>query len=95
MLQYSTFFKPVFWVFMGLIYALIIAGAPIWAQDMGLQMSWWKWILAAGWYALLSFTFAGSFTLLGEKEPGAWYRFLGFHLIVTIIFGVIIFILIF
>ena len=94
MLQYSTFFKPIFWVVMGLIYALIIAGAPIWAQDMGFQMSWWKWILTALWYILLSFTFAGSFTLLGEKEPGAWYRFLCFHLIVTIILGAIIFILI-
>ena len=88
MLQYSTFFKPIFWTLMGLFYALIIAGAGIWAQDLGLQMTWWKWLLAAIWYALLSYTFAGGFTLLAEKEPGAWYRFLGFHLIITIILGI-------
>jgi len=70
-----------------LIYALTIAGAPIWAQDLGLQMNWWKWLLAAIWYALLSYSFAGGFTLLGEKEPGAWYKFMGFHLIITIILG--------
>ncbi len=95
MLQYSTFFKPIFWTIMGLLYALIIAAAPVWARDMGLQMSWWKWILAAVWYALLSFTFAGSFTLMGEREPGAWYRFLGFNLIITIIVGIIFALLIF
>jgi len=94
MFQYSSFFKPIFWTVMGLIYALIIAGAPIWAQDMGLQMSWWKWILAAAWYALLSFTLAGSFTLLGEKEPAAWYRFLCFNLAITVIVGIIIALLI-
>ena len=95
MLQYSSFFKPVFWTVMGLLYALIIAGAPIWMQDMGIQMSWWKWILATAWYALLSFTCAGSFTLLAEKEPAAWYRFLCFHLIITIIVGIIFAFLIF
>lgn len=90
MITYSPFFKPVFWIIMGFVYSMTIAGAPLWAEDLGLQMTWWKWILVALWYVLLSFTFAGSFTLLGEKEPGAWYKFLGFHLIITIIFGVIV-----
>ena len=80
--------RPLFWIVMGLIYAVIIAGAPIWAADLGLQMNWWKWLLTAIWYVLLSYTFAGSFTLLGEKEPGAWYKFMGFHLIITIILGI-------
>ena len=90
MFIYSTMGKPIFWIVMGLIYAVTIAGAPVWAEDLGLQMTWWKWILAALCYVLLSFTFAGSFTLLGEKEPGAWYKFMGFHLIITIIFGAIV-----
>ena len=90
MIAYSPFFKPIFWVIMGLIYTLTALGAPIWAEDLGLQMSWWKWILAALWYILINFSFAGSLTLMGEKEPGAWYKFLGFHLIITIIFGAII-----
>ena len=91
MIIYSPFFKPVFWTVMGLIYALIISGAPIWAEDLGIHMNWFKWILCALWYALLSFSFAGSFTLMGEKEPGSWYKFLGFHLVLTIIFGVVIY----
>ena len=95
MLQYSPFFKPIFWIVMGLLYALIIAGAPSLAQDLGLQMSWWKWVLSAVWYIFLSYTFAGAFTLLGEKEPGAWYRFLGFYLIITIILGVVFYFLLF
>ena len=90
MITYSPFFKPVFWIIMGLVYSMTIAGAPLWAEDLGLHMTWWKWVLATLWYVLLSFTFAASFTLLGEKEPGAWYKFLGFHLIITIIFGVIV-----
>ena len=93
MLIYSPFFKPVFWIMMGLIYALIIVGAPIWARDLGLQMTWWKWILSGLWYVLLSFTFAGGFTLLGEREPGAWYKFMGFHLIIVIVSGGILLLL--
>ena len=93
MLQYSPFTKPIFWIVMGLLYALIIAGAPSLAQDLGLQMSWWKWILSAAWYIFSSYTFAAAFTLLGEKEPGAWYRFLGFHLIIAIIVGIILWLL--
>lgn len=94
MIIYSPFFKPIFWIVMGLIYALIIAGAPIWAEDLGLAMTWWKWVLVAIWYILLSFTFAGAFTLLGEKEPAAWYKFLCFHLCITILLGIVIWFLI-
>ena len=94
MFVYSPFFKPMFWIIMGLMYALTIAGAPVWAEDLGLQMTWWKWILAALWYALLSFSFAGGFTFMGEEEPGAWWKFLGFHLTITVIFGAIVWALI-
>jgi hypothetical protein len=89
MIAESTFFKPIFWIAMGLLYALIMAGAPIWAQDLGLHMTWWKWCLTAIWYVLLSFSFAGGFTLLGEREQGAWYRFMGFHLIITLVLGAV------
>ncbi|MBW1767301.1 MAG: hypothetical protein JRJ65_09660 [Deltaproteobacteria bacterium] len=87
MLQYSTVFRPLFWIVMGLIYAVIIVGAKVWAEDLGLQMTWWKWLLSAIWYCLLSFSFAAGFTLIGEKEPKAGYRFLGTFLAITIISG--------
>jgi hypothetical protein len=90
MMIYSPLFKPVFWIIMGLMYALIIAGAPIWAEDLGLKMTWWKWILYGLWYMLLSFTFAGGFTLLAERETRAWYKFLGFHMIIVIVSGIVL-----
>jgi hypothetical protein len=90
MITYSPFFKPVFWIIMGLLYALIIAGAPLWAWDLGLNMTWWKWILSALWYGFLSFTFAGGFTLLGEKEQGACYKFIRFHMIIVIVIGTVL-----
>ena len=57
------------------------------ARDLGLPMNWWKWLLAALWYGLLSIGIAGGFTLMGEKEPGAGYYFLGASLIVMVILG--------
>ena len=74
---------------MGLLYALIVAGAPLWAEDLGLHMTWWKWILAALWYGLLCFTFAGGFTLMGEKEPGACFRFIRFNMIIVVLTGAV------
>lgn len=93
MILYSPFFKPTYWIVMGLLYALMVAGAPVWAEELGLQMNWWKWILAVFWYMFLSFSLAGGATLLGEKEPQAWYRFFGFHLIIAAILGIIIWII--
>ena len=34
--------------------ALIIAGATVWARDLGLSMTGWKWLLSGIWYGLLS-----------------------------------------
>ena len=90
MLMYTPLLRPLFWIVMGLLYALVIAGARVWAQDLGLQMNWFKWILVAFWYGLLSFSFAGGFTFMGEKEPRAGYLFLGGSLLVTIILGIIL-----
>lgn len=88
MLQYSTFFRPVFWVVMGLLYALIIAGAGIWAQDLNLSMNWWKWLLASFWYVALSMGIAVGFTFIGEKEPHAGYRIAGLTVVVMALLGV-------
>lgn len=88
MLLYSTIARPLFWIVMGLIYALMIAGAPAWARDLGLQMTWWKWVLATLWYGLLSVSIAASFTLMGEKEPRAGQLALGLTLVIMIALGV-------
>ena len=87
MFVYSTLLRPIFWVVMGLLYALIIAGSKIWAQDLGLEMSWWKWVLVWLWYGLLSLGCAIGFTLMGEKEIRAGYFILGTNFIASVILG--------
>jgi len=88
MLIYSTIARPLFWIVMGLIYALMIAGAQMWAEDIGLQMNWWKWLLAAMWYCFLSIGIAAGFTLMGEKEPRAGYYIAGLTVVIMIILGI-------
>ena len=88
MILYSTIARPFFWIVMGLLYALMIAGAPVWAEDVGLQMTWWKWLLAAIWFGLLSMGIAAGFTLLGEKEPRAGHYITGLSVIIMIILGI-------
>ena len=87
MILYSTFAKPLFWIVMGLLYALMIAGAPVWAEDIGIPMNWWKWLLAAIWYCLLSVGIAAGFTLMGEKEPRAGYIIAVLSVVIMIILG--------
>ena len=90
MMIYSTFFRPVFWIVMGLLYALMFSGAAYWARDLGLGMTWWKWVLVALWYGLLSFALAGGFTLIGERVRKAGWRSLGFFVAVAIVFGLVL-----
>ena len=73
---------------MGLLYALMIAGAPVWAEDLGLQMTCWKWLLAAIWFCILSLGIATGFTLMGEKEPRAGYPIAGLTLVIMVILGI-------
>jgi uncharacterized membrane protein len=87
---FDIFLEPVFWIFMGFLYALVGYSAPIWANDLGLKMNWWKWVLAALWFVLLSMSIAGGFTLIGENEPEAGIYFLGSAIVVNIILGVIL-----
>ncbi len=88
MFQYSIVFRPLFWMTMGLTYAVIIAGANIWARDLGLEMNWWKWLMAAVWYGILSLITAAGFTLIGEKEPKAGPRFLAFGVTLCVVSGI-------
>lgn len=83
----ATILGPLFWIIMGLIYALMILSARVWAEDLKLKMTWWKWLLVTGWFVLLSICVAGAFTLFGEDEPKAGYYFLGISALVFFILG--------
>lgn len=66
---------------------LVIAGAVVWAKDLGLKMTWWKWLLAAIWYILLNFFVFLDFTMIGEGEAGAGLKLLLFQAVIMIIIG--------
>jgi len=94
MLLYSTIWKAFYWMAMGVLYTIMIAGAPSLANTLGLQMSWWKWILVTLWYVLVSINLAAGFTLIGEKERGAGPKFMAATLIPLAILGVCLWFLI-
>lgn len=83
----ATILGPLFWIIMGLIYALMILSTRVWAEDLNLKMTWWKWLLVSAWYVLLSLCVAAAFTLFGEDEPRAAYYFLGFSALIFFVFG--------
>jgi hypothetical protein len=87
---FQIFMEPLFWIVMGLLYALIAYSATLWVTDLKLHMTWWKWLLTAFWFAGLSVTIAGGFTLIGENEMLPGIYFLGFFLVFHIIFGAIL-----
>lgn len=78
MFPQSTLLAPLFWMVLGAIQVLVFAGANEWAKHYRLNMNWWKWALAGGWWFSFALTVAGAFTLLGENEGNAGWYFLGF-----------------
>ena len=77
----------IFAFIVGALLGLVVPAAVIWAKDLGLKMTWWKWLLAALWYLFLAFSVLSAFTLVGEGEPAAGMRMLAFALVITIILG--------
>lgn len=75
---------------MGLLLALIIYSAKLWAKDLGLKMNWWKWLLAGLWFIILSLSIAGGFTLIGEREVTPGLYFLGSFLVINFLLGALI-----
>lgn len=78
----------IFWFIMGMIFILVAVGARAWAEALRLKMTWWKWLFALIWYAILNFTVAGPMTFLGENEGEAAGKLFLFSLVGTIILAV-------
>ena len=72
----------------GAVTGLVIAGAVVWVKDLGLKMTWWKWLLTALWYILLNFCVFMDFTFIGEGETGAGLKLLLFQAVIMVISGV-------
>lgn len=77
-----------FWMIMGALSVLVGIGATLWAKDLGLKMTWLRWVLVVVWYLLLMLTVASPFTLIGENEAVAGMRIIPFLVVPTIILGV-------
>jgi len=78
----------IFSFLIGAISVLVIWSAIAWAKDLGLKMTWWKWVLAASWYILLNFFVFLDFTIIGEGELGAGLKLLLFEGVILIALGV-------
>ncbi|MCK4762105.1 MAG: hypothetical protein KAW12_07890 [Candidatus Aminicenantes bacterium] len=78
----------VFFAFVvGALSGLVAAGAVIWAKDLRLKMTWWKWLPALLWYLLLNFSVLLAFTMIGEGETGAGLKMLVFFGVILVILG--------
>jgi len=88
MFPQSTILNPLFWIAMGLLYAVIIASARIWAKDLGLKMSFLKWLHIVIWFIFITLTIAAGFTLYGEDELQAGNYLLGIFGTIGVIWGV-------
>ena len=77
----------IFSFIVGALSGLVILGAITWAEDLGLKMTWWKWLLAALWYILLLFFVFLDFTFIGEGEAGAGLKLLLVQGITMVILG--------
>ncbi len=78
----------VFAFIIGALSGLVVMGAIVWANSLGLMMTWWKWLLAVLWYILLNFFIFLDFTMMGEGEAAAGLKMLLFQVILMIILGV-------
>jgi drug/metabolite transporter (DMT)-like permease len=67
----SFFTSGFFWFIEGIFTCLAVIGLKLWAEDRGIPMPFWKWIMVGAWVLLLGFTIAFVGTSLGENEPTA------------------------
>ena len=82
---------PLFWIVLGMIYAVLAYSFYHWTKSAGIRMSWWKWLLSAGAYILLTMGVASGMTLLGEGEARAGMIALIFFGIVSVVAFVLLF----
>ena len=71
----------------GVLTVPVIWAARFWAKDLGLRITWWKWLLAGFWYLLLLFFVFMDFTFIGEGETGAGLKLLAAEAVIMIILG--------
>ncbi len=43
----------IFAFIVGLLSGVVIVGAIAWVKSLGLNMTWWKWLLSGLWYGMI------------------------------------------
>jgi hypothetical protein len=71
----------------GLLSGGVVVGAITWSKALGLNLNWWKWLMAGVWYLLLLVLVFAAFTLIGEGESLAGWKTLGIASVVMVILG--------
>ncbi len=72
MILFASFFTSgFFWFFEGILACLVIIAIRLWAEDRGVPMPFWKWILVVCWMIGFGFTIAFVGTSIGENEMRA------------------------
>ena len=84
----EIFNSGIFWFLEGVLFCLVLMGVRIWAEDHGIPMPPWKWLLFVAWLGLAGFVLAFVGTSLGEGESGAALRGGVLFGAITIISGV-------
>ncbi len=74
----TTILNYLFWMAMGLIQALVVAGAYEWLRAFNRNVAWWQMGLIYGCFLSFCTVVAGGFTLMGEFESQAGWYFIGF-----------------
>ena len=77
----------IFAFIVGLLTGAVVVGAVTWTKELGLKMTWWKWLLSALWYLMLLFLLFAAFTFIGEGEPAAGWKTLGISVVLLVILG--------
>jgi hypothetical protein len=84
------FSHGLFWFIMGMLSILVVVCAKTWADKSDVNMTWWKWIIAALWYIGFLFSIAVPATFMGEGEIHAGLTMIVFSVVPSIIIGFIV-----
>lgn len=84
----QIFNSGLFWFVEGILFMVVLLAVRAWAQDRGVPMPVWKWVLFLLWIAVAGFTVAFIGTSFGEGEPVAGTRGGLLFALITIIAGV-------
>ena len=65
------FSNGTFWFVEGILLCLAVFGFKTWADDRGIRLNIWKWLLLGLWLLFFGFTITFVGTSLGENETTA------------------------